>query len=90
MPATGCTEPIAIAFAAATMRDALGGRPERMLVRVSGNILKNAKSVVVPGTGGRKGHRGCCGPALSRATRPRLLEVIDAVSPANASRSAHT
>ncbi|NLI54314.1 MAG: serine dehydratase subunit alpha family protein [Clostridiales bacterium] len=81
MPATGCTEPIAIAFAAATMRNALGGRPERMLVRVSGNILKNAKSVVVPGTGGRKGIAAAAAAGVVAGDASRLLEVIDAVSP---------
>jgi hypothetical protein len=48
IPATGCTEPIAIAYAAAVMRDTLGSLPGRMRVAVSGNIVKNAKSVVVP------------------------------------------
>jgi len=55
VPATGCTEPIAIAYAAALLRKTLGALPERMEIGVSGNILKNAKSVVVPGTGGKKG-----------------------------------
>jgi len=54
IPATGCTEPIAVAYAAAVLRDTLGEIPEQMRVCVSGNILKNAKSVVVPGTGGKK------------------------------------
>ena len=48
VPATGCTEPIAIAYCAAKMRQVLGALPEKVLVEVSGNILKNAKSVVVP------------------------------------------
>lgn len=55
VPATGCTEPIAIAYCAAKMRQVLGALPEKVLVEVSGNILKNAKSVVVPNTGGMKG-----------------------------------
>jgi len=54
IPATGCTEPIAIAYAAAVMRETLGEMPDRLRVAVSGNIIKNAKSVVVPGTGGKK------------------------------------
>ena len=53
--ATGCTEPIAIAYAAAKLRETLGAVPERVRAEVSGNILKNVKSVVVPGTGGMKG-----------------------------------
>jgi len=51
-PATGCTEPIAIAYAAAKARSVLGALPDRVLVEVSGNIIKNVKSVVVPHTGG--------------------------------------
>lgn len=55
IPALGCTEPIAIAFAAAKARDVLGVLPEQLVVRCSGNIIKNVKSVVVPHTGGMKG-----------------------------------
>ena len=51
--ATGCTEPIAVAYCAAKLREVLGGKPENVLAEISGNILKNVKSVVVPNTGGR-------------------------------------
>ena len=54
-PAMGCTEPIAIAYAAAKARQTLGTLPERLLVEASGNIIKNVKSVVVPHTGGLRG-----------------------------------
>ena len=57
IPAMGCTEPVAIAYAAAQARRLLGTRPERLLVEVSGNIIKNVKSVVVPHTGGLRGIR---------------------------------
>ena len=53
--ATGCTEPIAVAYCAARLRQVLGERPRHILAEVSGNILKNVKSVVVPNTGGRRG-----------------------------------
>ena len=53
--AMGCTEPIALAYCAATARAALGRLPERIVVEASGNIIKNVKSVVVPNTGGRRG-----------------------------------
>ncbi|MBE0600639.1 MAG: serine dehydratase subunit alpha family protein [Firmicutes bacterium] len=53
--ATGCTEPIAIAYCAAKAREILGVLPESMSVDCSGNIIKNVKGVVVPGSGGRKG-----------------------------------
>ena len=55
LPAMGCTEPIAVAYAAAKARETLGTLPERVLVEASGNIIKNVKSVVVPNTGGLKG-----------------------------------
>ena len=55
LPAMGCTEPIAIAYAAALAKNTLGQLPERLEITVSGNILKNVKSVIVPCTGGLKG-----------------------------------
>ena len=55
IPAMGCTEPIAIAYAAAKAREVLGKEPTEVLVEVSGNILKNVKSVVVPHTMGLRG-----------------------------------
>ena len=79
VPATGCTEPIAIAYAAAVMRETLGGLPERMCVAVSGNILKNAKSVVVPNTGGKKGIAASAAAGVVAGDAARLLEVIDSV-----------
>lgn len=55
VPAMGCTEPIAIAFCAATARKTLGARPTAIRVEASGNIIKNVKSVIVPNTGGKHG-----------------------------------
>lgn len=51
----GCTEPIAIAYAAAKARDVLGGMPDKVEIGVSSNIIKNVKSVIVPNTDGMKG-----------------------------------
>ena len=51
----GCTEPIAIAYAAARAKEVLGSLPEKCKISVSGNIIKNAKSVVVPHTNGMRG-----------------------------------
>ena len=81
IPATGCTEPIAIAYAAALMRRTLGKLPERMQVCVSGNIIKNAKSVVVPGTGGKKGIAAAAAAGAVAGQSDRLLEVIDGITP---------
>lgn len=53
--ATGCTEPIALALAAAKARQTLGQMPEEVEVYCSGNIVKNVKAVVVPNSGGLKG-----------------------------------
>jgi L-cysteine desulfidase len=55
VPSMGCTEPAALAFAAAKALETLGKQPERVLLELSGNIVKNVKSVIVPNTGGRKG-----------------------------------
>ena len=82
IPATGCTEPIAIAYAASAMRDTLGDLPEWMRVVVSGNILKNAKSVVVPGTDGKKGIAAAAAIGVIAGATVRKLEVISDVSQA--------
>ena len=55
LPAMGCTEPIAIAYAAAVARRTLGALPARVTVTASGNIIKNVKCVFVPNTGGLRG-----------------------------------
>ena len=55
VPALGCTEPIAIAFAAAKARDVLGCFPEHITAYLSGNIIKNVKSVIVPNSNGERG-----------------------------------
>jgi len=55
IPAMGCTEPIAVAYAAAKAREVLGKMPESMVARCSGNIIKNVKSVIVPNSGGERG-----------------------------------
>ena len=53
--ATGCTEPIAVAYAGAKAKELLGKMPEKVDVKCSGNIIKNVKGVVVPQSGGRRG-----------------------------------
>ena len=51
VPAIGCTEPIAVALCTARAAELLGSRPEKVAVRLSANILKNAMGVGIPGTG---------------------------------------
>ena len=55
VPALGCTEPIAVANAAACCRELLGCFPEHITVSSSGNIVKNVKGVIVPTTGDMRG-----------------------------------
>ena len=79
IPATGCTEPIAVAYAAAQMRKALDAEPDRVLAEVSGNILKNVKSVVVPNTGGMKGLKAAVAVGIVAGEADRELQVIASV-----------
>ena len=79
--AMGCTEPIAIALAAAGARELLGTRPVRVEVAASGSIIKNAKSVVVPHTGGLKGIEAAAAAGIVAGRAERSLEVIADVSP---------
>lgn len=76
---TGCTEPIAIAYCAAKLRDILEGIPERIKVEVSGNILKNAKSATVPGTGGLKGIPAAVSAGIIAGDADLKLQVISRV-----------
>lgn len=81
--AMGCTEPIAIALAAARARELLGALPARVEVEASGSIIKNAKSVVVPHTGGLKGIEAAAAAGIVAGQADRSLEVIADVSPAD-------
>ena len=85
MPATGCTEPIALAYAAARLRALLGVAPARIEAEISGNIIKNVKSVVVPNTGGRKGIAAAIAAGVVAGDAARELQVIAEV-PAAAAR----
>ena len=78
--AMGCTEPIALAYCAATARAALGTLPERITVEASGNIIKNVKSVVVPNTGGRRGIAAAAGIGVLGGDENAKLEVISRIS----------
>ena len=55
VPALGCTEPIAVAYAAAKAREVLGKLPTSMVAECSGNIIKNVMGVIVPNSGGNRG-----------------------------------
>ncbi|MBS6905026.1 L-serine ammonia-lyase, iron-sulfur-dependent, subunit alpha [Phascolarctobacterium sp.] len=80
IPAMGCTEPIAIAYAGAIAREHLGCLPERVEIEVSGNIIKNVKSVIVPNTGGLRGIEVAVAAGIVAGDAAKELKVISEVS----------
>ncbi len=76
VPAMGCTEPIAIAYAAALAKSALGALPDRVRIWASANIIKNVKSVVVPGTGGRRGICAAAAGGIVAGKPEKQLQVL--------------
>ncbi len=80
VPAMGCTEPIAVAYAAAMARDILGCRPEDAEIRCSANIVKNVKSVTVPNTGGMRGIRAAAIAGIVGGNAQAKLEVLESVT----------
>ena len=80
MPAMGCTEPIAVAYGAAVAREKLGERPVKTEIYVSGNIIKNVKSVVVPNTNGMRGMEVAAAAGIIAGDAAKELEVISQVS----------
>ena len=77
--AMGCTEPIAIAYAGSLARKTLGGMPNKILIEVSGNIIKNVKSVIVPHTHGNKGIETAACIGITGGDAEAELEVISHV-----------
>ena len=80
VPAMGCTEPIAIAYAAAKAKEILGSTPDEVIIDVSGNILKNVKSVVVPHTGGLRGIPAAAAIGIVAGDPSKELEVLSNVT----------
>lgn len=80
IPAMGCTEPIAIAYAGAIAREHLGCLPEHVEIDVSGNIIKNVKSVIVPNTGGLRGIEVAAAAGIVAGDSAKELKVISEVS----------
>jgi len=74
--AMGCTEPIAVAYAAAKAAEVLGCQPDRVKIAASDNIIKNVKSVVVPNTGGLRGIAAAAAAGIAAGDADRTLEVI--------------
>lgn len=80
VPAMGCTEPIAIAYAASILRDVLGRDPEAVTARLSGNIIKNVKSVIVPATGGQHGIAAAIAAGVIANAPEKKLQVLTGLS----------
>ncbi len=76
LTATGCTEPISIALAAARARDVLGATPTRVEIYVSEAILKNAKSVIVPNTNNKKGIKVAAAAGIIFGDPVKELDVL--------------
>jgi L-cysteine desulfidase len=81
IPALGCTEPIAIAFAAAKTHDVLGEFPESIKVECSGNIVKNVQGVTVPNSGGLKGIDIAATLGVTGGSAEKELEVLSGITP---------
>lgn len=80
VPAMGCTEPIALAYAAAKAREVLGAMPDKVMIDASGSIIKNVKSVIVPNTNHLKGIPAAAVAGIIAGKAEKELEVIASVS----------
>lgn len=80
VPAMGCTEPIALAYAAAKAREVLGQMPDKVCVGASGSIIKNVKSVIVPNTDYLKGIPAAAAAGIVAGKAEKELEVIAEVT----------
>ena len=81
IPALGCTEPIAIAYAGAKVREVMGNIPDSITVKCSGNIIKNVKGVTVPNSGGLKGIDIAATLGLVGGDPNKNLEVLSTIKP---------
>lgn len=87
VPALGCTEPIALAYAAAKAGEVLGKFPEHLTVACSGNIIKNVKGVTVPNSGGMKGVEAAAVLGLTGGDPKQALEVLETVKESDICRT---
>ena len=86
LPAMGCTEPIALAYAGAYARKILGTLPDKVVIDVSGSIIKNVKSVIVPNTGDMRGLDIAAAAGIVAGNPDKKLEVIAVVSDRKSTR----
>jgi len=87
VPALGCTEPIAIAYAGAHARALLGTIPDRVCIKSSGNIIKNVKSVTVPNSGNMKGIPAAAAIGIIGGNPDKGLEVLADITEADIART---
>ena len=80
IPAMGCTEPIALAYAAAKGKEALGCEPREIVAKCSGNIIKNVRCVRIPNSGGMTGIEAACALGAIAGDASRHMEVLEAVT----------
>ena len=88
VPASGCTEPIAIAYAAAKAREVLEEFPTHISMYCSGNIIKNVQGVTVPNSRGMRGIEAAATLGVVGGDASRELEVLESVTDADVSRAA--
>ena len=87
IPAMGCTEPIALAFAAAKAKEVLGNDPEKIIAKCSGNIIKNVRCVNIPNSDGMTGIEAACVLGALCGDVSREMEVLEAVTPEGLAKS---
>ena len=80
IPAMGCTEPIALAYASAKGASMLGGEPTKIIARCSGNIIKNVRCVRIPNSGGMTGIEAACSLGAIAGDAERHMEVLESVT----------
>ncbi len=80
IPAMGCTEPIALAFASARAKEVLGTFPERIVARCSGNMIKNVRCVAIPNSRGMTGVESACVLGAFGGDVTRGMEVLESVT----------
>ena len=88
IPAMGCTEPIALAYASAKGSALLGGEPQRIVAKCSGNIIKNVRCVRIPNSQGMKGIEAACALGAIAGNYERHMEVLESVTEEGVAKTA--
>ena len=86
IPAMGCTEPIALAYAASRAREHMTCDPERIVARCSGNMIKNVRCVAIPNSDGMIGIEAAVALGAFGGNAELGMEVLEAVGPADRRR----